>query len=430
MKMRPVLAGAVAVVSIAALAGCSGGGSAAPSTNASGQPTGEITYEYFNNQPAAIEATKQIVADFEKKYPDIKVTLQVAPADSLQEKLQVQYTGGVAPDVIQNDSPGSTLRFAAYLADLGALLPDDMVSDIPDSVREGLEQDGKLMAVPTEQQSYVVFANKDLLDKAGVDIPTGDTMTWEQFADIAKATTSDGVKGIAWGLASPTSVFASFGLGFGAKFFTSPDESQAQASIGDAELQVPTRVKSMIDAGYVDKTSVTQSTSDALPTFYGGKAAMTVAGSYQIANIESQAPEGFNWIVLPALEGSEGSQQMSTPITLSITKSSKNIPAAAAFVEFYQSAQNLAKINIADGEIPATTSAQAEAAKLTEGKTGWAQVLASGKNLVNPQWNTFTKYESWKSTVANPAYQKFLGGEIDTDGLVKELQDGWANINQ
>jgi ABC-type glycerol-3-phosphate transport system substrate-binding protein len=428
--MRPILAGAVAVVSIAALAGCSGGGSTTPSTNASGQPTGKITYEYFNNQPAAIEATKQIVADFEKKYPDVDVTLQVAPADSLQQKLQVQYAGGVAADVVQNDSPGSTLRFADYLADLGSLLPAEMVSDIPDSVREGLQKDGKLLAVPTEQQSYVVFANKDLLEKAGVTIPTGDTMTWDEFQDIAKATTKDGVKGLAWGLGSPTSVFASFGLGFGAKFFTSADESQAKASIGEAELQVPTRVKSMIDAGYVDKTSVTQSTSEALPTFYGGKAAMTVAGSYQIANIETQAPQGFHWIVLPALEGSEGSQQMSAPITLSITKSSKNIPAAAAFVEFYQSPENLAKINIADGEIPATTSAQDAAAKLTEGKNGWAEVLASGKNLVNPQWNTFTKYESWKSTVANPAYQKFLAGQINTDQLAKELEDGWANTNQ
>ncbi|UUT34626.1 ABC transporter substrate-binding protein [Microbacterium elymi] len=121
MRMRPILAGAVAVASIAALAGCSGGGgSNTPSTNASGQPTGAITYEYFNNQPAAIEATKQIVADFEKKYPDVKVTLQVAPADSLQQKLQVQYAGGVAADVVQNDSPGSTLRFADYLTDLGS----------------------------------------------------------------------------------------------------------------------------------------------------------------------------------------------------------------------------------------------------------------------------------------------------------------------
>jgi multiple sugar transport system substrate-binding protein len=427
MKARSYLAFGIVAAALVALSGCSG--SATPSSSDGGSATsGSITYEYFNNQPAAIAETKKIVASFQKKYPKIKVTLEVAPADSLEQKLQTQYAGGVAPDVVQNDAPGDTLQFSAFLADLSTLLPKATVDDIPAAVRAGLEKDGKLLAVPTEQQSYVVFANKDILEKDGVKIPTGDTMTWDAFSDIAKKTTTDGVKGLVWGLGSPTSNFASFGLGFGAKFFTSTDETKAKASIGTAELAVPTRVKAMIDAGYIDKTGVTQSSSDALPTFYGGKAAMTVAGSYQIANIAADAPAGFNWIVLPALAGSKGAQQMSAPITLSITKSSKHLKAAATFVQYYQSAKNLAAINVADGEIPATTSGQAAAAKLTTGKNGWAQVLASGKNLVNPTWNTFTKYESWKSTIATPAYQKYLAGQIDEKGLESALESGWTSV--
>jgi ABC-type glycerol-3-phosphate transport system substrate-binding protein len=424
MKSRRLVAFGIAAVAVATLAGCSSG-----TGNSSSGPV-TITYEYFNNQPAAIAQTKTLVADFEKANPNIKVTLQVAPADSLEQKLQTQYAGGVAPDVIQNDAPGDTLQFAAYLADLGKLLPSSVVDDIPAAVKEGLMQDGKLLAVPTEQQSYVVYANKALLDKAGVQIPTGDTMTWDTFEAMAKQATSNGVKGLVWGLKTPQSNFASFGLGFGAKYFTSTTEKDAKASIGAPEMAVPQRVKAMIDAGYVDKTGVTQSSSDAMPTFYGGKAAMTVAGSYQIANIAADAPKGFDWIVLPTLAGSEGSQQMSAPITLAVTKSSKHTDAAAKFVEFYMKAENLAKLNIADGEIPATTSAMAEAAKLTSGKNGWAQILASGKNLVNPTWNTFTKYEDWKSTVANPALQKYLAGQTDDSGLASALESGWANLNQ
>jgi ABC-type glycerol-3-phosphate transport system substrate-binding protein len=427
MKARGYLALGIVASALVALSGCS----ASPSTSSSdgGSATsGSITYEYFNNQPAAIAQTKKLVADFEKKYPKIKVTLEVAPADSLEQKLQTQYAGGVAPDVVQNDAPGDTLQFSNFLADLNTLLPKATINDIPASVRTGLEKDGKLLAVPTEQQSYVVFANKDLLDKDGITIPSGDTMSWDDFENLAKKATTSDVKGLVWGLGSPTSNFASFGLGFGAKYFTSTDETKADAKIGSAELAVPERVKAMIDAGYVDKTGVTQSSSDALPTFYGGKAAMTVAGSYQIANIAADAPAGFNWIVLPALAGSKGPQQMSAPITLSITKSSKHLQAAATFVQFYQSAKNLAAMNIADGEIPATTSAQAEAAKLTAGKNGWAQVLASGKNLVNPTWNTFTKYETWKSTIATPSYQKYLAGQIDSKGLASALETGWTSV--
>lgn len=425
MQRRNFLA-AGALSGAALLSGCGGKDS---SGNTSGKPEGEITFQYFNNQPAAIAATKKIVAAFEKKYSGVKVTLQSAPADSLQEKLKVQYAGGVAPDVVQNDAPGSTLQYSEYLQELDSLLPKKLVSDIPKSVREGLTKEGKLLAVPTEQQTYIVFANKSLLKKAGANIPSGESMTWKTFEELAKTSTQGGVKGLVWGLNSPTSVFASLGLGFGATFFTGTEQDSAEASIGEAELEVPSRVRTLIEDGYADKTAVTQSTSDALPTFYGGKAAMTVAGSYQIANITDQAPKGFDWIVLPPLEGSEGRQQMSAPITLSIPKTSKNIPTAAAFLEFYQAAANLAKINIADGEIPATTSGQKAAAKETEGKNGWAEVLDSAKDLVNPTWNTFTNYESWKSTVANPAYQKYLGGETDEKQLAKELEDGWARVN-
>lgn len=429
MKLRSYTAVGAVMAATVVLAGCGSqaGGGSTPTGSAT---SGDITYEYFNNQPAAITATKQIVADFEKKYPKIKVTLEVAPADSLQQKLQTQYAGGVAPDVIQNDSPGDTLQYAPYLADLSKLLPQSYISDIPSSVRSGLMENGKLLGVPTEQQTYVVFANKDILQKDGVSIPTGSTMTWDTFESIAKQTTTKGVSGLAWGLQQPASNFTAFGLGFGAKFFTSSAESTAKATFGTNELQVPQRVKAMIDDGYVDKTSVTESTSDALPTFYAGKAAMTIAGSYQIANIESQAPKGFPWIVLPALAGTEGSQQMSAPITLSITAASKNTKAAATFVEFYQSAKNLAKINIADGEIPATTTALKEALKETAGENGWAEVLASGQNLVNPTFNTFTKYEDWKTTVANPAYQKYLAGQLDDTGLSKALESGWASVSQ
>lgn len=426
MKHRHIVAAGTALITLAALAGCSSGSKGSGSGTAT---SGSITYEYFNNQPAAIVATKKLVADFEAKYPKIKVTLQVAPADSLEPKLKTQYAGGVAPDVIQNDAPGDTLQFASYLADLSKLLPASTINDIPASVRTGLTQGGKVLAVPTEQQSYVVFANKKILQQDGVTIPTGNTMTWATFTNLAKQTTKGGTKGLSWGLSSPTSVFASFGLGFGATFFTS-SASNAKASIGPAELQVPNRVKAMIDAGYINKTNVTQSGADALPTFYAGKAAMTVTGSYQIANIEAQAPKGFDWIVLPALAGTVGPQQMSAPITLSITAKSKNVKAAATFVNFYQSAANIAAINIADGEIPATTSGLAEAAKLQAGKNGWAQILASGKNLVNPRWNTFTKYEDWKTTVATPSYQKFLGGQISDSGLASALTNGWSSLHQ
>ncbi len=262
MKLSTISVALLSAGLLVAVAGCS---SSPGSTSGSGSATsGNITYEYFNNQPAAITATKEIVADFEKKYPKIKVKLEVAPIDSLQQKLTTQYAGGIAPDVVQNYTPSATLQFAQFLQPLDDVLSKSTLDDIPDAVLSGFKADGKVVAVPTESQSYMVFANKTLLEKAGVTVPTGDSMSWDKFESIAKATTTDGVSGLAWGLQSPTSNFASFGLGFGAKYFSSTSQDSAKAEIGSKELQVPERVRSMIEKGYIDKTTVSQSSSDAL----------------------------------------------------------------------------------------------------------------------------------------------------------------------
>ncbi|WP_223691370.1 ABC transporter substrate-binding protein [Leifsonia poae] len=424
MKLRHTITATAAAVALLSLSACS-----SPSSSPSEGGTTTLTYQYFNNQPAAIAATKSIVADWNTANPNVHVNLVQAPADNLQDKLTTQFSGGVAPDIIQNDAPSDILPFAGYLADLSKLLPAETVSDIDAGAKKSLTVGGKLIATPTEVQTYVVFANKKLLEQDGVTIPTGDTMTWDTFEKLAQQTTKDGVHGLTWGLKSPTSVFAYLGTGFGAKYFTG-EGSDAKAVFGDAEKQVPERVEALIKGGYVDPTGVTQSSSDVLATFYGGKAAMTVAGSYQIANIESEVPAGFDWMVLPALEGSTSASQLAAPITLSVNAKSKNVKAAAEFVNFYMKGDNLAKINLADGQVPPTASGLAALSKLTADKNGWPQILASGKNLVNPAFNSLTKYNNWKTTIATPGYQQFLAGQITSDQLGKQLVDGWTGINQ
>ncbi|MGO4586544.1 ABC transporter substrate-binding protein [Arthrobacter sp. 2RAF6] len=420
MKLRHTMV--ATTVALLALSACS-----SPSPSESGKTT--LTYQYFNNQPAAIAATKAMVDGWNKAHPDVQVNLVQAPADNLQDKLKTQFSGGVAPDIIQNDAPSNILPYASYLADLSKLLPSETISDIDAGAKDSLTTAGKLIAAPTEVQTYVVFANKKLLEQDAVKIPTGDTMTWDTFEKLAQETTKDGVHGLTWGLKSPTSAFAYLGTGFGAKYFTG-EGSEVKAVFGDSELQVPERVQAMIKSGYIDPTGVTQSSSDVLATFYGGKAAMTVAGSYQIANIDSEVPAGFDWMVLPALEGSQGASQLASPITLSVNAKSKNVKAAAEFVNFYMQADNLAKINLADGQVPPTKSGLDALSKLTADKNGWPQIIASGKNLTNPAFNSLKKYNSWKTTIATPGYQQYLAGQISSEQLSKQMVDGWTGINQ
>lgn len=423
---RASIALAAAAATALTLASCSQGGG---STGGASAGPVSITFQSFSDQPAAIAATKEIVDAWNTDNPDIQVKIVQAPTDSLDDKLTTQFAGGVAPDIIHYEVLG-IVPFArdGYLADLSGLLSDETMKDIDPGVLESVTVDDKVIGAPTELQTYVVFANKKILDAAGVKVPTGDSMTWDELAQIAKATTSGDVHGITWGMKSPTAAFMSLGMGFGATYFTGKG-ADMKVAVQSADLEVPNRVRAMIQAGSVDPIGVTQSGSEVLATFYAGKAAMTVQGSYQVANIAADAPADMDWVVLPPLAGSKGAVQASNPQTLSINVDSPHQKEAAKFIDYFMKTDNLVKMNVADGLIPTTISAREALAKQTADKNGWPAIVKSAEGLRGPAFLQANGFVRWKDTVATPSFQKFLGGEIDDKTLATDLDAGWAQVN-
>ena len=427
-SIRGIGAIAFAGVALLALSGCTQGSA----NNDSGDgEDGAVTLQFqsLSDQPATQAAVKSIVDDWNAENPDVQVEIVQAGWDGAFDKLITQFTGGTAPDIIHFEA-SSIVSFGAdgYLADLTDLIDEDLKSDISEGIWASVTQDDQIIAYPSTLQSYMAFANADLLEAAGIEVPAGDTMTWDELQEIAKATTTGGIYGLGWGLASPTATMMSLGLGFDGGFF---EGSGADASIevGDDELAVPERIHEM---AYTDKsidpTSLTQSGSDVLASFYGGKVAMTVQGSFQATNIANDAPEGFNWVALPPLEGSEGAIQAANPQTYSVNVDSEHVEESADFLNFFMSGDNLAQIAYADALIPSSGAARAEVEELAADNPAWTQVLASGEGLVGPPFLKVEKYTEWKDTIATPAFQQYLADQITSEQLATQLSDGWADI--
>ncbi|GAB3577820.1 sugar ABC transporter substrate-binding protein [Amycolatopsis endophytica] len=418
------MAAALAAVTSLVLAACSGG---------SGDDGGPVTLKFqsLSDQPAAIAATNKIVDDWNKAHPDVHVEVVQAGWDGVYDKLITQFNAGSAPDIIHYEAAG-VVPFArdGYLADLSPYLTEAKKADIPKGVLDSVTVDGQVIAQPTELQSYVVFANKSLLDKAGVAVPTGDTMTWDQLRDIAKATTRDGAYGLSWGLSSPTASMVALAPAFGGQYFEGTG-TDAKISIGQGEMALPQLVDAMAHQdNSILPVTLTQSGSKALAPFYAGQTAMTIQGSFQAANIAKDAPAGFDWVVLPPLAGPAGPAQAANPQTLSVNRDSEHVEQAAQFIDFFTSTENLAALNEADALIPATTSARDALDTKLGAQNGWKEILASGQYLTSAPYLFVDKYAQWKDTVATPAYQKFLAQQIDANGLSKELSDGWDSINR
>jgi multiple sugar transport system substrate-binding protein len=427
-RIRGIGAVAFAGVTILALSGCQQGSASNESENADGGPV-TLQFQSLSDQPTTQAAVKSIVDQWNTENEDVQVKIVQAGWDGTFDKLITQFTGGTAPDIIHYEA-SSIASFAAdgYLADLTDLIDEDLKSDISEGIWDSVTQDGEIIAYPSTLQSYMVFANADLLEAAGVEVPTGDTMTWEELQTIAKATTTEGNFGIGWGLGSPTATMMSLSLGFDGGFFDG-EGTDASIDVGDSELAVPELIHEM---AYTDKsiepTSLTQSGSDVLASFYGGKVAMTVQGSFQATNIANDAPEGLNWVALPPLEGSAGAIQAANPQTYSVNVDSEYVDESADFLNFFMSAENLASIAYADALIPASSSARTEVETLAADNPAWKQVLASGEGLQGPPFLKVEKYTEWKDTIATPAFQQYLADQITSDELANQLSTGWTDI--
>jgi multiple sugar transport system substrate-binding protein len=425
--MKKLLVGFLAVGSLVALAACGSG------NDSSGDPApGEkvnLKFQSLAFQKTTVAASKKIVADWNAAHPDIQVEYVQGSWDSVHDQLVTQFQGSTAPDIIHDESADIT-GFAnqGYLADLTPYLSQETKDAVPagvwDTVKSG---DGKIVAAPTLLQSYVVFGNAAMLKQAGVSA-TGDSLSWDQLQADAKKLTTGGKFGLGWGLKSPTATVLNLGMNFDAAFFEGTGRD-AKAKIGDAELEVPKRIHAM---AYTDKsidpTSLTQSGSDVLPGFFGGKYAMVVAGNYTAQQMVEQAPKGFQWEVLPPLKGTS-EKQAANPQTLSVPAEGKHVKQSAEFIDYFMKAENLAAVGQGDWLIPTTQPARDAIQKATGGKNGWQQTLASGTEMTKAPFQSVENYPKWKDQIATPALQEFLANKIDLATLGQKLNDGWGQVN-
>lgn len=173
----------------AALSGCSSNGS---DKKSSGE---QVTIRYARwGLPEELNGTKKIIAEFEKKHPNIKVSLESSSWDQYWEKLQTQIASDTAPDVMLMDGGWYLTQFApkGVLAEIGPLMDKDNISkDDYYDVWETFTYEDKIYAMPRDYNSIVMYYNKDLFKKAGItEYPNGD-MTWDEVVKLGQKLTLD-----------------------------------------------------------------------------------------------------------------------------------------------------------------------------------------------------------------------------------------------
>lgn len=196
--------GAVATLFALTLTACVPGQSAEEPIEGGGVGTEAepVEIRMIANEAFANQWQDQMVPEFNKKFPHVKVTIDGVPYTELLAKSMLDATSDDPTyDVIVSDD-----NWIPQLADVGAVLDlkeeatewtaDDYDwDDFNAAPLAAGEWDGHQYGVPLRSNLLMMYTNKSLYEDAGLEAPTSD-ITWDEYLDqlpdLVRDTDDDG----------------------------------------------------------------------------------------------------------------------------------------------------------------------------------------------------------------------------------------------
>ncbi|MET9229066.1 sugar ABC transporter substrate-binding protein [Lentzea sp. NPDC003310] len=368
MKRRTFLAGLAAVP----VAGCGLSGTSNTGSSASGQVTGEITFQTWSLKPKYTDYVNGVVDAFQKQHSGTAVKWVDQPADGYLAKVMADASAGSLPDVI-NVPPD--LSFP--LAKAGQLV--DLDESLKDARPEYLENAWQAFEIPGKGGCYgfpwylntgPLFYNKALFTQAGLD-PNKPPKDFEELEATALKLAE---KKIA--ILGQTPSIADFGL-YGVTLFKD-DKFTFNEPKG---VEFVETYKRMYDAGALIPEALTQNYTGAGAKFMAQQTAMNPGSAYDLGKFKTDAPSLYANVGISTPITNTGSANMFLH-GVSVPKSSKNQATALAFGRFLTNAENQVKFAKLASIFPSTSKGGDDPYFTTEDGSDEARVrVAAAKQL-------------------------------------------------
>jgi len=142
-----------------------------------------LRFVWFTDGPDK-PAIEGLVKRFNDTNPDIKVEFSIVPFAELNQLLVTQASAGQAPDLARVTEP---YRFFQYALDLRPHLKNAGFAKefLDEPMKVVLGQKGEVYGIPHDLTMNGPLINVSLFKKAGVDLPKGERVTWEEWMDAA-----------------------------------------------------------------------------------------------------------------------------------------------------------------------------------------------------------------------------------------------------
>ncbi|WP_426504922.1 ABC transporter substrate-binding protein [Dactylosporangium sp. McL0621] len=421
--------GVVAALALT-LAGC-GDDAATPEA----MPSGPITLSLAGWSLSTTPEFKTLADGFHAANPNVTVELKEYDATNYDTQMIADLAAKKAPDIYVQKN---LKNFYTYQSGKQLVDVSDVAGKLGDKVGglSGYKVDGKTYAVPYRQDSWVLFYNRALFDKAGVKYPDG-SWTWDDYAAASKQLTT-AIKGAGGNaLGDYEHVWQSTVQGFALA-----QTPGAKLESGDFSYLKPyyTRALDLQTAG-AQPTYGTATTNKLTYQAQFGKqsAAMMLMGTWYIATLLKQQSTGdadtFQWGMAPAPQFDKSTTGTSSkPITfgdptgLGINPAidKQKMAAAKAFLA-YAAGEGGAKGLAGIGITPADTAAVTGVLFALKGMpTDDLSKFAFSTHDTRPE-NPVSKYTAGLQNILNDTHSAVLSGSKPIDAAITAAQDRAKN---
>lgn len=330
------------------------------SGNASAQE--QITVEFWNPEVEDyfLEAMETIIGEYEAANPNVKINLVNIPWGDIFPKFVSALETGNVPDIsLANVVYGGTLNR------LGALEPlDDIIDSLggeqffADSAASFVamnKANDSFFAFPNVHNSVVLWYRQDLLQEAGLAVPT----TWDELLAAAEALTKDGIYGILT-TASKSHVtdqgFYSLMLSNGAEAL---DHETGTEVIFDSPATVEALDFYKALSAFSPPGASGYDRPEAQAAMTTGKIAMFVYGSWLGGALQAAGEEVFKQFSATAVPTKGGKGAFMGNSSYVAFKNGKNVAQGKDFIKFLMQDEQYIRFLVTNppGYIPVTRSA-------------------------------------------------------------------------
>jgi multiple sugar transport system substrate-binding protein len=355
--MRSKVATALLTMLVLGVTGACGGDSG---DSDSATATGPIKV-WLSNNPEEIAWGKEMVKDWNAEHPDEEVTAQEIPAgETSEEVIGAAITAGNAPCLVFNTSPAAVPQFQKQ----GGLVSLDsfdggteyVESRSGDVAEQYKSPDGQYYQIPWKSNPVMIFYNKDLFKKAGVDPENPPLATYDEFLDTSQKIVDSGTAQAAiW--PAPTSEFFQSWFDFYPMFAAETGGEQLiedeEATFDSEEgMAVAEFWQTMYDEGLAQQEVYNGD------SFLDQKAAMAIVGPWAIAVYG----ESVDWGAVPVPTSSgtspEETYTFSDAKNIGLYSACENQGTAWEVLKFATSEEQDGKLLEMTGQMPLRSDVQ------------------------------------------------------------------------